>query len=89
MALEKEQKQEIINKFAINPKDTGSVRVQVALLTKRIKDLNEHFAMHKKDHSSRRGLLKLVGSRRSLLNYYKKIDLAGYRTLIEELGLRK
>lgn len=89
MALAKEEKQQIVKKFAVNDKDTGSVRVQVALLTKRIRDLNEHFAVHKKDHSSRRGLLKLVGARRSLLNYFKKVDLAGYRALIEELNLRK
>lgn len=89
MSLEKVEKQQIIKKFAISEKDTGSVGVQVALLTKRIRDLNEHFAVHKKDHSSRRGLLKLVGTRRSLLNYFKKVDLTGYRALLEELNLRK
>ena len=89
MALSKEVKEEIVKKHGANEKDTGSTKVQVALLTKRINDLNEHFKIHKKDHAGRRGLLKLVGSRRSLLNYLKKHDLAGYRGLIEELGLRK
>lgn len=89
MALTKEKKQEIIKGFGGNLADTGSSRVQVALLTTRINELNEHFKMHKKDHSSRRGLLKLVGQRRSMLNYIKKNDLDGYRSLIKELGLRK
>jgi small subunit ribosomal protein S15 len=89
MALNKDEKQNIVKQFGTNNKDTGSSRVQIALLTKRINDLNAHFQMHKKDHSSRRGLLKLVGQRRSLLNYMKRVDLGSYRTLLEELKLRK
>jgi small subunit ribosomal protein S15 len=89
MALSKEVKEKIVEKFGDSGKDTGSTRVQVALLTQRINDLNEHFKTHKKDHAGRRGLLKLVGSRRSLLAYMKKRDLNAYRALIEELGLRK
>lgn len=83
------KKNEIIEKFKIHPTDTGSSEVQVALLTDRIQYLTEHFKTHKKDHHSRQGLLKLVGQRRSLLDYLKKKDIAKYRTLIAELGLRK
>lgn len=89
MSLEKEQKAEIIQKFGRDAADTGSTRVQVALLTVRIKELTEHFKIHTKDHAGRRGLLKLVGQRRSLLSYLKKNDLEAYRVLITELGIRK
>ncbi len=87
--ITKEQKQEIINKFGAHEGDTGCTEVQVALLTARINDLNNHFAVHKKDHHSRRGLLKMVGQRRGLLDYLKKNDIQKYRELIAELGLRK
>lgn len=83
------KKNEIIEKFKIHPSDTGSSAVQIALLTDRIQYLTEHFKTHAKDHHSRQGLLKLVGQRRSLLDYLKKKDLQQYRTLIQELGLRK
>jgi small subunit ribosomal protein S15 len=87
--LTAERKQEIVEKFGDNAQDTGSTRVQVALLTARINDLTEHLRAHKKDHHSRRGLLMLVGQRRRLLNYLAKNDLEAYRTLIAELGLRR
>ncbi|NOX25985.1 MAG: 30S ribosomal protein S15 [Deltaproteobacteria bacterium] len=89
MTLQVEQKQEIIEKYGRNTKDTGSSEVQVALLTGRITYLTEHFKTHKKDHHSRRGLLKLVGQRRRLLNYLKGKDVDNYRTLIKRLGIRK
>jgi small subunit ribosomal protein S15 len=89
VALHAEQKQEIINKFNTHERDTGSPEVQVALLSERIGYLTEHFKTHKKDHHSRRGLLKLVGQRRRLLNYLKEKSLDRYRTLIQELGIRK
>ncbi len=89
MALTKESKTEIVKEFGSNDKDTGSTEVQIALLTNRITELTDHFKTHKKDHASRRGLLKLVGKRRSLLKYLKKTDLDGYRALIEKLKLRK
>ncbi|WP_026485874.1 30S ribosomal protein S15 [Caldanaerobius polysaccharolyticus] len=89
MALSKEVKKEIIDKYKKHEGDTGSPEVQIALLTKRINDLNEHLAVHKKDHHSRRGLLKMVGKRRSLLNYLMKKDYNKYKQLIEELNLRK
>jgi len=89
MSLTKERKEEIIKDFQMNEKDTGSTEVQIALITKRINDLTEHFKVHKKDHNSRRGLLKLVGQRRKLLKYLKRTDLEGYRSLIEKLNLRK
>ena len=82
-------KQEIIAKYGRTPNDTGSPEVQIALLTARISLLTDHLKMHKKDHHSRRGLLKMVGQRRGLLDYLKKTDLEGYRTLIEKLGIRK
>ena len=82
-------KKEIITKYARKEGDTGSPEVQVALLTERINHLTEHFKTHAKDHHSRRGLLKLVGKRRRMLDYIKKIDLASYRSLIEKLNLRK
>jgi small subunit ribosomal protein S15 len=87
--LTADRKQEIVAKFGENAQDTGSTRVQVALLTARINDLTEHLRDHKKDHASRRGLLMLVGQRRRLLNYLSKNDLEGYRALIAELGLRR
>jgi len=89
MPLAKDQTKEIVSSFGASDKDTGNTRVQVALLTTRITELTEHFKTHKKDHASRRGLLKLVGRRRRLLAYLKKNDLEGYRSLIQQLGLRK
>lgn len=83
------KKNEIIEKFKVHPTDTGSSEVQIALLTDRIQYLTDHFKIHKKDHHSRQGLLKLVGQRRSLLDYLKKKDIAKYRTILAELGLRK
>ncbi len=82
-------KQDVIGQFKRNDADTGSPEVQVALITKRIDYLQEHFKTHKKDHHSRRGLLMLVGQRRRLLEYLKKSDATRYKTLIEALGLRK
>jgi small subunit ribosomal protein S15 len=87
--LTADRKQEIIAQFGENAQDTGSTRVQVALLTARINDLTEHLRTHKKDHASRRGLLMLVGQRRRLLNYLAKNELEAYRALIAELGLRR
>ena len=89
MAQSAVRKNEIIEKYKTHESDTGSSEVQIALLTDRIQYLTEHFKIHQKDHHSRRGLLKLVGQRRSLLNYLKKKDIARYRTLIKELGIRK
>lgn len=89
MGLEKQQKAEIIEKFKKSENDTGSPEVQIALLTQRINELTEHFKIHKKDHHSRRGLLKMVGQRRGLLNYLKKKDINKYRDIIEQLNLRK
>ncbi|HNU92724.1 MAG TPA: 30S ribosomal protein S15 [Spirochaetota bacterium] len=83
------QKSEVINQYKRHESDTGSPDVQVALLTERINHLTEHFKVHKKDFHSRRGLLKLVGQRRRLLDYLKKNDLEKYRSLIESLGLRR
>ena len=89
MVLTPEAKKEIIDTFKINGKDTGSSEVQIALLSNRIQYLTDHFRIHKKDHHSRRGLLKLVGKRRRLLNYLKKRDMGKYKTIIKELGIRK
>ncbi len=89
MVLTSTDKQEIIDKYRIHEKDTGSSNVQIALLTKRINDLTSHFKLHPKDHHSRRGLLKLVGQRRRLLNYINRRDPNEYKTLIQGLGLRK
>ena len=89
MPLTKETKQEIVGKHGRSGADTGSPQVQIALLTSRINQLTEHLRAHPKDHYSRRGLLKLVGRRRRLLQYLQKRDLEGYRTLIQELGLRR
>lgn len=87
--ISKEKKAEIIAAYGRAPEDTGSPEVQIALLTERITELTEHLKVNKKDHHSRRGLLKMVGQRRALLEYLKKKDLEGYRKLIERLGLRK
>jgi small subunit ribosomal protein S15 len=89
MTLTKEEKLEIVGKHGKHGADTGSSDVQVALLTRRINELTEHLRTHKKDHHSRRGLLKLVGRRRRLLDYLQRTDLEGYRALIKELGLRR
>ena len=89
MSVTKETKQEIISKFGKNDKDSCAAETQIALLTTRIQDLTEHLKSHPKDHSSRRGLLKLVGQRRRMLKYLQKNDLMKYRELIKELGLRK
>lgn len=89
MALTKEDKSEIVKKFGEKDGDTGKTEVQAALLTERIKYLTEHLKTHKKDHHSRRGLLKLVGQRRRLLRYLQKTDIMRYRKLIEELGIRR
>lgn len=87
--MEKLTKQEIIEKYARNEGDTGSPEVQIALLTSRIEALKEHFNVHKGDHHSRRGLLKMVGRRRNLLNYLKNTDIERYRAIIAKLNLRK
>ena len=87
--LLKEEKQAIIVANQAHENDTGSPEVQIAVLTKRINDLNEHFKMHHKDHHSRRGLLKLVGHRRNLLAYLQKVDIERYRSIIARLGIRK
>ncbi len=84
-----EKKQEIINNYKLHDNDTGSPEVQIAILTERINYLTEHFKVHKKDHHSRRGLLKIVGQRRRLLDYLKKKDIERYRTIIGKLGIRR
>jgi len=89
VVLTPEIKRDIIEKFKTNEKDTGSPEVQIALLSNRIKYLTEHFKTHSKDHHSRRGLLKMVGRRRRLLDYLKKKDFESYRTMLQELGIRK
>lgn len=89
MVFTPEAKRGIIDRFKLHEKDTGSPEVQIALLTNRITSLNDHFKTHKKDHHSRRGLLKLVGQRRRLLNYLKKIDVGRYQGIIKELGIRR
>ncbi|MCM2333064.1 MAG: 30S ribosomal protein S15 [Anaeromyxobacteraceae bacterium] len=89
MAIVQEKTQELIQKYKRHEKDTGSPEVQVALLSERITYLTEHFKTHKKDHHSRRGLLKLVGQRRRLLDYLRTVDVARYKALIEQLGIRK
>lgn len=86
--MDKDIKQQIIEEYATHEGDTGSPEVQVALLTQRINHLNEHLKSHKKDHHSRRGLLKMVGVRRSFLKYLEKKDINRYRAIIEKLGLR-
>ena len=87
--ISSEKKKQIVAEFGRDANDTGSPVVQIAILTARIEELQEHFDMHKKDHHSRRGLLKMVGKRRNLLAYLKNKDVARYRALIERLGLRK
>lgn len=87
--ISKEKKAQVIAEYARTPGDTGSPEVQIAILTTRINELTEHLKVHKKDHHSRRGLLKMVGQRRGLLAYLKKSDIERYRTLIERLGIRK
>ncbi|KAA3616050.1 MAG: 30S ribosomal protein S15 [Calditrichaeota bacterium] len=89
MPLTKEVNQEIMNEFGKDSKDSGSAEVQIAMLTKRISDLKEHFQKNKKDHHSRLGLLKMVGKRRRLLNYLIKTDIEGYREIIKKLNIRR
>jgi small subunit ribosomal protein S15 len=89
MTLTKEEKEGVISNYRTHEADTGSPEVQIALFTERINQLTEHFKIHKKDHHSRRGLLKLVGQRRRLLDYLKKKDIQRYRVIIEKLGIRK
>ena len=89
MSLTKEKKQEIMDNYRLHESDTGSVEVQVALLTARINDLTDHLKDHKKDHHSRLGLLRMVGKRRRLLEYLRKTEIEAYRALIENLNLRK
>lgn len=88
MALTKEQKSRSVAAYGRHPRDTGAADVQIALLSERIKGLTEHFTVHKKDHHSRRGLLKLVGQRRRLMRYLEKQNVERYRTLIQQLGIR-
>jgi small subunit ribosomal protein S15 len=89
MALSKERKEELIKKFQTHEGDTGSPEVQIALLTERLNELGEHFEKHDKDHHSRRGLLKIVGKRRSLLDYLKRKDVGRYQRILQELKLRR
>jgi len=89
MALTKEDKAQTVLEYGMNEKNTGAIETQVALLTKRVADLTEHFKIHKKDTNSRRGLLKLVGQRRKLLKYLQRTNLEGYRALVEKLQIRK
>jgi small subunit ribosomal protein S15 len=89
MVMTPETKQEIIDQYKTHESDTGSPEVQIALLSARISYLTDHFKVHTKDHTSRRGLLKLVGQRRRLLDYLKKSEIARYRTIIDQLGIRK
>lgn len=88
MTMEQEQRDEIIKKYQLHPNDRGSTPVQIALLTARINELTDHFRDHPQDHHSRRGLLRMVGKRRRLLDYLRRRDLERYRSLIEDLGLR-
>ena len=87
--LMKDKKQEIITTYAIHEGDTGSPEVQIAILSKRINDLTEHLKANPKDHHSRRGMFKMIGNRRNLLNYLQKKDIERYRAIVEKLGLRK
>ena len=89
MSITKERKEELVEKFGGSKENTGSTEAQIAIFTERINDLTDHLKDNKQDHSSRRGLLQLVGKRRKLLNYLKKNDIEKYRELISELGLRK
>lgn len=89
MALTKERKAELVSKFGKDSNDTGSIEVQIAILTEEISTLTEHFKEHKHDHHSKRGMLKKIGQRRSLLNYLKEHDVTRYRKIVKDLGLRK
>ncbi|WP_428908618.1 30S ribosomal protein S15 [Niallia sp. Krafla_26] len=89
MAITQERKNELINEYKVHETDTGSPEVQIAVLTEQINTLNEHLRTHKKDHHSRRGLLKMVGKRRNLLTYLRNKDVQRYRVLINKLGLRR
>ena len=89
MSLDKNRKSEIIESYRTHPSDTGSPEVQIAILSRRIQDLTQHFSSHAKDHHSRRGLLMMVGARRRLLDYLKDTDAARYRGIIKRLGIRK
>ncbi|GGF10667.1 MULTISPECIES: 30S ribosomal protein S15 [Halobacillus] len=89
MAITQERKQELINEYKTHENDTGSAEVQIAVLTEQITNLNDHLRTHKQDHHSRRGLLKMVGRRRNLLNYLRNKDITRYRELIKSLGLRR
>ena len=89
MSTTKQQKSDLINQYRVHDSDTGSPEVQIALLSNRISYLTEHFKTHAKDHHSRRGLLKLVGRRRRLLDYLKQVDVERYRSIIDKLGIRK
>ncbi|ASB89566.1 30S ribosomal protein S15 [Bacillus glycinifermentans] len=89
MAITQERKNQLINEFKTHESDTGSPEVQIAILTDQINNLNEHLRVHKKDHHSRRGLLKMVGKRRNLLTYLRNKDVTRYRELINKLGLRR
>ena len=89
MSTTKQQKTDLVNQYRVHDTDTGSPEVQIALLSNRITYLTEHFKTHAKDHHSRRGLMKLVGRRRRLLDYLKQVDMERYRTIIDKLGIRK
>lgn len=89
MNLTKEEKQQVIKEYAANENDTGSAEVQIAILTKRISKLTEHFKLHKKDYHSRLGLMKMIAKRRKLLNYLVDVDITRYSEIIKRLGLRK
>ncbi|WP_349410542.1 30S ribosomal protein S15 [Pseudalkalibacillus sp. SCS-8] len=89
MAISQERKNDLIKEYKTHENDTGSPEVQIAILTEQINELNDHLRTHKKDHHSRRGLLKMVGKRRNLLTYLRKKDVTRYRTLINKLGLRR
>lgn len=89
MAITKERKQELINEYKVHETDTGSSEVQIAVLTEEITTLNDHLRLHTKDHHSRRGLLKMVGKRRNLLNYLRNNEVSRYRDIIQKLGLRR
>jgi small subunit ribosomal protein S15 len=89
MSLTKDSKREVVNEFGRSDKDTGSAEVQIALLTRRIEELTDHFKQNPKDHASRRGLLKMVGQRRKFLNYLKRKDIEKYRQILARLSLRK
>ncbi len=89
MPLTKEQKDKLISEFKLHERDTGSPEVQIALMSEKISYLTEHFKTHKKDHHSRRGLLKIVGQRRRLLDYLRRKDIDRYRTIINRLGIRR